>query len=72
MPFADHGLPFVAGAFATTGENLETCRGERTALLTATVGGGREGGRDALTDSDAVRPPGLRGARADLGLNPRG
>ena len=66
MPFADHGMPFVAGAFVTTDENIETRRDELKAFLTA----GIKGWKDAIADPDEAARLAYEDYGSDLGLDP--
>lgn len=66
MPFADNGLPFVAGAFVTTEENTVEKRDELKAFLAATI----KGWQDALADPDESARLAYEEYGSDLGLNP--
>jgi ABC-type nitrate/sulfonate/bicarbonate transport system substrate-binding protein len=66
MPFADNGLPFVAGSFVTSQENIETKREELKAFLAAAI----KGWKDALADPDESARLAYEEYGADLGLDP--
>lgn len=66
MPFADHGMPFVAGAFVTTDENIETRREELKAFLLAAI----RGWQDAVADPEEAARLAYEEYGADLGLDP--
>lgn len=66
MPFADHGMPFVAGAFVTTDENIETRREELKAFLVAAI----KGWQDAVSDPEEAARLAYEEYGSDLGLDP--
>jgi ABC-type nitrate/sulfonate/bicarbonate transport system substrate-binding protein len=66
MPFADNGMPFVAGAFVTTEENLTENRDALKAFMTAAI----KGWKDALAAPDESARLAYEEYGADLGLDP--
>ena len=66
MPFADNGMPFVAGAFVTTEENLSANRDALKAFMTAAI----KGWKDALANPEESARLAYEEYGADLGLDP--
>ncbi|CEA07008.1 NMT1/THI5 like protein [Arthrobacter saudimassiliensis] len=65
LPFADHGLPFIAESFVTTDEAIETRREELKAFLEASL----RGWKDAVDDAEESARLAVEEYGADLNLD---